>query len=208
MLCPAKRSVVANLMRYSDARIPFLYLFSGSDAKTAKSRIRLFRSALKRYRYRVRFCDQPPHMRRLWLPRSYLPPTDVQWPSNARQTRCPRARFPMVGQAPEAHPTVRTVRRYIHHSSLGRVGFAQHGVVRVVWATNDAETEARAPGPVGRNESVHMSVPLVRYEVFRDLRFLYLPSRGASTPRFSLRIARHAEANLQPMELALLQNFD
>ena len=57
MLCPAKRSVVANLMRYSDARIPFLYLFSGSDAKTANSRIRLFRSALKRYLLRTEVSD-------------------------------------------------------------------------------------------------------------------------------------------------------
>ena len=53
---------------------------------------------------RVRFCGQPPRMRRLWLPRSYLPPTDVQWPSNARQTRRSRALFLTAGQAPEAHP--------------------------------------------------------------------------------------------------------
>ena len=40
------------------------------------------------------------------------------------------------------------------------------------------ETEVRAPCPIGRNESVHLSVPLVRYEVFRDLRSLYSPPRG------------------------------
>ena len=66
------------------------------------------------------------------------------------------------------------------------------------------ETEVRAPCPVGRNKSVHTSVPLVRYEMFRDLRSLYSPPRDASTPRFSFRIARHAASHLQPMELAFL----
>ena len=66
------------------------------------------------------------------------------------------------------------------------------------------ETEVRAPCPVGRNEGVHTSVPLVRYEVFRDLRSLCPPPRGASTPRFSFRVARHAATDLQPMELAFL----
>mgnify|MGYP006085677125 CR=1 FL=1 len=49
---------------------------------------------------------------------SYLPLPDVQWPSNARQTRRSRALFLMVGQAPEAHRTVRTVRRYTHGNDV------------------------------------------------------------------------------------------